>query len=211
MSNKEPEELRVPLLDLAAVNEEKRRDRPRKKAPEAGNKKNDGDTHVPPQENKTMSEQQIIEEQKKQIAQLTEAVAKATQPQQPQLDPMTFMMAQQLGLNPMAMLMGGANPMALMQEQVKLQQLGATAAGRVKALGPNAPASLQQAVLAQTFGVPVEYKPTPNGWETASSAFGVGIGVAGGVLAALGLAAATKLAVDALFGSTPTDPSTPTG
>lgn len=159
-----------------------------------------------------MSEQQIIEAQKKQIAELTDAVAKMSQqPQQPQLDPMTFMMAQQLGLNPMAMLMGGANPMAMMQEQFKLQQLGNTAAGRVKALGPNAPASLQQAVLAQTFGVPVEYKPTPNGWETASSAFGVGIGVAGGVLAALGLAAATKLAVDALFGSTPADPSTPTG
>lgn len=160
-----------------------------------------------------MEQSQIIEAQKKQIADLTDAVNKLQQaPQQPAapvIDPMAFMMAQQMGMNPMAMLMGGANPMTMMQEQFKLAQLGQTAAARVKALGPEAPSSLQSAVLAQTFGVPVEYKPAPNGWETASSAFGVGIGVAGGVLAALGLAAATKLAVDALFGGT-TDPSAPT-
>lgn len=215
MSEKESEALRVPLLDLALVSEGKKKDRPSKKTSEAGNKNNDGDNRVPQQEKKTMEQSQIIEAQKKQIADLTDAVNKLQrapqqQPAAPVIDPMAFMMAQQMGMNPMAMLMGGANPMTMMQEQFKLQQLGQTAAARVKALGPAAPSSLQSAVLAQTFGVPVEYKPTPNGWETASSAFGVGIGVAGGVLAALGIAAATKLAVDALFGGGTTDPSAPT-
>lgn len=215
MSEKEPEALRVPLLDLALMSEGKKNERPGKKPAKAGNK-NNGDNRVP-QENTTM--EQIIEAQKKTIASLAEEVSKLqqqaqqaqpAQPSSPAIDPMAFMMAQQMGMNPMAMLMGGANPMTMMQEQFKLQQLGQTAAARVKALGPTAPSSLQSAVLAQTFGVPVEYKPAPNGWETASSAFGIGIGVAGGVLAALGIAAATKLAVDALFGGGGTDPSAPT-
>lgn len=198
MSEKEPDALRVPLLDLALVSEGKKKERPRKKHPEAGNKKNDGDNRVP-QENKTMDATQIIEAQKKQISELA---SQLQQQQAQQLDPTLLMrLAQMTGIG-----LPGTSTEGVPPEHAELKQVGSAAAARMKALGPYGTSSLKSAIAAHAFGVPTVYKPIPSGWETASAAFGVGFGAAGGVLAAVGVAVATKLAFDALFGTT--DPST---
>lgn len=200
MSQKEPEALRVPLLDLALVSEGKKNERPRKKHPEAGNKKNDGDNRVPQEKNKTMDATQIIEAQKKQIAELA---SKLEQQQAQQFDHgMLRQFAQQLGINI------GAPTEGVSPEHAELKQVSDMLMARMKALGPMAPSSLKKAMVANAFGVPTVYKPIPSGWETAGAAFGVGAGFTCGVLVAVGGAVATKLAFDALLGGGTTDPST---
>jgi len=209
MSQKEPEALRVPLLDLALVSEGKKNERPSKKAAKAGNKNNDGDNRVPQEKNTTMETSQIIEAQKKQIADLTDAVNKLQQqqPAQQQLDPgMLMRFAQQLGIS-----IPGAPAESVPPEHIaELRQVSAGVMARMKALGPMATSSMKKAMVANAFGVPSTYQPIPSGWETAGAAFGVGAGFTGGVLVAVGAAVATKLAFDALLGGGTTDSSAPT-